>query len=204
MAKTTENEDLNEKVRRSLSTLVRNVVLVVAIVALGWVLYMLFIGADPRRDFETIDQTLVGYTEFVRPYVGQGAGRPSITALDDFLSFFDSNSRDFFRNNADALARMQYQFQQDQFSQLSSDEIKVTAMQNLINRDPLSGMGRIIAQHPVGDTDFRVTVLGRNGRRYEVPMTKQGGVWVMQYMGGLQSTIEQNIRNFTPTNTTTQ
>lgn len=182
-----------EQVRGSAVALMRNLFILALVVGLGWAAYMVFWGSDPRRQITTPEDTLRAYTEWVRPFVGPGSSRPSITQLEHFFSFIDGPSRDFFREHAQEIARRQYQFRENEFQNLSRDAIRVEALNNIINRAPLSGFGQILGREDLDDGSVRLTVMTRDNREVTVNMTTSRGLWYIADLGSVREQLEQEL-----------
>lgn len=163
---------------------------------LGVFLYMLFIGSDERRRFTTPEETISGYTEFVNSYVGPGSRHPDFQTVKDWLTFFDSDSRDFFSENFSRIARMKYQFELDEFDGLSKQAQRNDAMAYLLNKIPLNGAVGIVEQRPVKDGVLDVVITNRSMGKSSFRMEKKGGLWYIKQLGGLLPVVTKEIEKF--------
>lgn len=182
--------DINEQVRGGLKILVRNLFLVAILILLVYVGYMALWGADPRRDLKTVDATLMSYTNYVQPYLGPAAGRPSVVAVDDWLRYFDSGSREWFETNARALAAQRLEEDPETLKTLDAKGAKVEAFLNVVNRPPLSGIARIVNQRPGKAGLQQVTVVARDQKEMQIPVRQDGSLYYIAEMGGLQQQLE--------------
>lgn len=187
-------QDLNEVVRRDIKRGLRALLVIVPVIVLLWVLYLLFFGWDPRQEHKTVEQTISAYTELVRPYLGPTGARPNPVVVDEFRSFFDSESRQFFKEHADAMAKRRFQFEPAKFEALSSRERQVEAMLLLTNRPPLNGMAGILEKRILDDgrTEVLVATTGRQPR--VVTFRPSGDTWVMENLGGLRSELQAEFQ----------
>ena len=165
-------------------------VLAVAVIV---VVYMLFIGGDPRREYTTPEETLRGYTELISPYVAGGGIRPGHSTLEDWLTFFDSGSRDYFRENAPYMAALRLQFDEERLDQMSTHAQRVEAMFYLLRRPPLSGIALVESEEELEDGRVRLTVRGATGGLHTITMSRRAGLWYMEDLGGVRDAVDRDI-----------
>lgn len=197
MAQDEPKPDIHEQVRRQLQALVRNLGFLLAVVACGWGMYMLFVGSDERRQFGSVEDTLNAYTVFARTYVGSGGGKPSNPAVADYLRFFDRDSRRFFDDNFEQMARARNAFNQDVVLSMTEGERRAEAMLFLVNRPPLSGIVRVETKRPLGTNVQEVTVVGSDRKTYKIKVREDGGIFLIMEMGGIQGEIVGDLARMT-------
>ncbi len=169
---------------------------IVAIVALGAVAYMVFFGSDPRRQFSDPDETLRGYTSFVSPYVGTNAALPDNSTVEAWLEFFDSDSRDFFNDNAKHIARLNYLYDQESYDKLGSTGLRGEAMKYVVGNPPLSGIIKITTSRTAGDGVITVGVLPRGGNETTMRIKEAAGLYYIMDLGGLEQSVRNQISRF--------
>ncbi len=158
-----------------------------------FVLYMLFIGGDPRRQYTTPEETLRGYTDIVQPYAVRGGIRPDRASVGTFLEFFDSESRDYFRENAPYMAALRLQFDEERFEAMSTQARRAEAMLYLLSRPPLDGFALVEDSEELEDGRVRLTVRTTRNTPHTLTMRRSTGLWYMEDMGGAREAIERDI-----------
>jgi hypothetical protein len=191
MATKEAQPDLSQVVRAKLIAMLRGSFLVASVVLLGYIVYLFVWSSDPRQD-KNPQEIVALYTTFVRPFVGQGGGRPSKNAVDDWLSYFDSSSRTFFNENADGIAFLRYQFDKEGFKALGPTGRREKAMIIVLNRPPLNGIAGVTETRTLNDGSVALQVKGLGGET-RVVLKKEGKVWRMTELGGTQTQLAQEV-----------
>lgn len=182
----------------SLRRFLRLGAIVLGIAVLGFILYMMFIGSDPRRSLKTPEEALNDYTNFVRGFVGPSAPSPDSTWVGRWLDYFDPATRDWFRSNKDHIARLQMQFDVEQYNRMTDAERGNQAMRYLVNVPPLNGIVSVQQRRNEGDDKAVVTVRTRTGQPADVTMVRRSGIWYITDLGGARARVESDIARFKP------
>lgn len=161
------------------------------VVVLGYVLYMMFIGSNPRRELTTVEDTVTAYTQLARSFSGTNPNLPNPAVVGDFLSFFDSDSRDYFEENYGYMAQVRLELRPQDFNELTDAGRRGQAMIFLVNTPPLGGIARITAQRDAGPARKELDVLA--GQEHRVYMIQRDGMWYFQELGGVIPRIEERI-----------
>jgi hypothetical protein len=190
-------DEASEAVRAFLIKGLKSLTLIIPLIILGYVLYMVFVGSDPRNQLKTVDETLIAYTSFVRPYTAGSGGRPNATVVRDWLTFFDRRSRDFFEENIDLIVFSRHQFEVDRFRNMSPAARREEAMRILLSRPPLNGFGAIRGQRSINATETAVEVAGTAGEQ-RVVLRKEGEIWFITELGGLMLPLREELEVLRP------
>jgi len=166
------------------------ITIIVPVALLGWLVYMFFFGSDPRRKLDTVEETLAAFTEIARPYVGPGSPIPSHSDVNMLLRFFDSDSRDYFDKNIDGIAKVMYQTEPQKFAEMAEGQKRLEAMAYILSFKPLSGITMVETRRQIENGDTEVTIRAGDNSQMTVMMERDGGVWVMKKLGGVQPSLE--------------
>lgn len=186
--------------RSGVKKLWRAITIVVPIVILIVSIYMIAGGGDPRRKLKTPPETLNAYTQFIRSYIGPMAVQPDRMAVGQFLDFFDDDSRSFFDKNYETLARERFQFEPEQFKNLSTDSKRAEAMLNLAAREPLSGFGAIKTSRNPKPDQVEIVVDTRTDKPVTVMLEKRGSIYFIKDFAGLKPALEKELSAVEPPN----
>jgi hypothetical protein len=192
--------DINDQVREQLKGFLRSLWVIVPLILLGYAAYMILFATNPRRELKTVEQTLSAYSNFVGPFTARSGGRPNATVVRDWLSFFDQPSRQFFESNVEGLAFTLFQFNHDDYKNLSAVARREQAMVAVVSRPPLNGISRIREQRQGADGAVEVVGVGTSGD-VRVRLVQQGDLWYIADLGGLRTAFEAEIeaqRRFRP------
>ncbi|MBI1291082.1 hypothetical protein GC173_07540 [bacterium] len=194
MAKTEAppEQDINEVVRERLKGLVRSLWIIVPACLLAYAGYMLYFGTNPRKELRTVDQTLASYTSFVAPFSTRAGGRPNPKVVNDWLTFFDADSRRFFEDNVDGIAFTLFQFRPEEFKELSHASRREQAMIAVVSRPPMNGIARVIEQRPIGDGAVALQVMGISSE-HRIQMKPGDYPWCIMELGGLRTQFLNEI-----------
>jgi len=190
--------DINEQVRGGLKSFLRSLVIIIPLIALGWVAYMLVWGSNPRNQLATVDAFVNAYNGTASLYVGPNGGLPDSAALDEYLSFFDSQSREFFYDNAAAMAKRRLAFDQPAYDALSKGGRHAQAMIYLVNRAPLSGFSPPTQARQADGERTEIVVRARDSRDHRLVLEKARGTWYLTNLGGLQEALAKELEPFQP------
>jgi hypothetical protein len=183
----------SDAVRNALITIGRNVGILLLLVVLGYLGYMALWGSDPRRRMGDIESTIDAYNAFIQPYASPGGALPSANIVRDFLSFFDDDSRAFFEQNAEAMARDRLIVDPERFARLNRDGHRGEAMLFLAIRPPLAGIARILEKRPIDGNRTEVVVLDRSNRQHRLVFRQTAGRWVMEDLGGIRQQVRDHL-----------
>lgn len=172
-----------------------NTILIVALViGAGIVWYIVFATGNPRQDYGTPEETIMGYSEFVVP-MATGAGfRPDRGMIAQFLEFFDSDSRAYFRENHRYMARVRTQFDDERFEGLGRTDLEAEAVLYLVRKPPLGGIGRIVNEEQIEDGRVRLNAVTLRNVPRTFTMRRSGGLWYFEDFAGALDEIEEDLR----------
>ncbi len=173
------------------------IVWLVLLGALGYFVFMIFIGSDPRRDYETPAETLQAYSGLVGSYTGGNQARPDSHTVGLILDFYDSGSRDFFEENKRQMARYRLQFDPVRdISQLSNSATRSEAMMYLLEYPPLNGIATIDQQQNETPDRVQITARTRGLESRTFFMEERHGIWYIMNLGGRMEDIVAELEEF--------
>lgn len=158
---------------------------------LGYVVYMMFIGSDPRRELTTVEDTVAAYTQLARGFTGTDPNLPNPAVVGDFLRYFDPDSRRYFEDNYTFMAQVRLELRPQDFNELTDAGRRGHAMLFLVNTPPLGGIARIVAQRDSGPGRKELDVLA--GQEHRVYMVQRDGLWYFQELAGVIPRVEERI-----------
>lgn len=169
---------------------------IVPAIILGYVLYMLFIGSDPRRKYDGPRETLEAYSTIVADFMSPAPIWPDKYMVDRVVEFYDGGTRKWFEENKETLARLWMQNQEDSFESLSQDGVRAAAFLYLVNTPPLNGVAEIVALRNTSPTRAEMQVITRNLKPHNLVMEESGGVWYITNVGDAKESLDQRIETF--------
>jgi hypothetical protein len=173
---------------------------IIPAIILGFILYMIFIGSDPRRQYDGFQETLDAYTQIVTPFVGPAPIRPDVSIVDQILDFYDKDTRDFFNKNFRIMAQIGTLGEPDRFASLSERGMRSEAMVWFLSHPPLNGVAGIEEQRGTTPQQVVLIVRSRDLTVHTMTMEESGGVWLIDDVAGLRNQFEQRFQQFRASN----
>lgn len=171
--------------------------------ALTWVLPILVLGAviyyfvrptTPGAGTEAQPTDVYDiYTDFVRDYRPPSTRTPSQTTVNEWLGFFNSDSREWFRENADRMAVVRLRGRDIEWETTTRDRRQMEAMQFVIGNGPLGG-GVARGQRLGDEGDTAIVDVTFSGRQWAVPMRRSRNRWVFANMMGQIPAMENRLQ----------
>lgn len=153
--------------------------------------YLFFFTEQTPEARKSPDSTLDLYTEFVRPYVPPGSLKPSQATVDDWLDYFNKDSRRWFRDNVDRITYMDYANEPngiETWSGMAPGKREMEAMRSLLKRGPLRG-GVVISQEMDAGGGVAQLRFTTGSAQYQISMEKVDGAWVFQDFMGVRGQL---------------
>lgn len=143
-------------------------------------------GGTPNAVYES-------YTDFVRDYRPPAGRTPSQAAVNEWLGFFDSDSRQWFRANADRMAFVRLRGREFEWDETTRDRREMEAMQFVLTEGPLGG--GVVRGARYGDDGRTATLdVSFSGQQWAVPVSRTRGSWAFRNMMGQQQRLEYRLR----------
>lgn len=171
------------------------VTVALGVLALLFVLYMVFFGSDERRQLDSPEAVLRTYTDFLTGYADPASPLPDTTIVQTWLSFFDEPSRRFFEENAEDLAWLALRVEPQTYEALSANGRRSHAMKFVLRYPPLGGVATIDGQRNLEGGGAEILVTSRTGQQATIPMVPGGGTWYIQDFMGVRARIEQDLES---------
>lgn len=166
---------------------------IIPLALVAWGLWMLFKPQPPGYgQASTVEQMVLNYTDFVRPYTPPSSLSPTQDTVEDWLQFFDSDSRRWFNDSVDKLSFVMFQNDVETWKQFVSGRRRIEAMRFLLGQGPLRG-GSLGNVRYGSDGNAAVVELFTGSATVPVPAVKVGSFWRFKDFMGQRAAIQQRI-----------
>ena len=136
----------------------------------------------------------MGYSEFVVPIAGAAGFRPDRGMINQFLNFFDQDSRRYFRENNTQMARIRTQFNDERFNRLRGTDLDAEAVLYLVRKPPLGGIASVVNEEELEDGRVRLSVVTLAGVQRTFTMRRSGGLWYFEEFAGALPEIDSEVQ----------
>lgn len=166
----------------------------ICIVILGYLAYSMFGTKRPSVENSSPEAFLQSYTEFVTPYLPPSTTTPNTANVEFFLSYFDDDSKNFFKENVDKLAYLHYLTINKEnitpWSEVTPGIRQAYAVKTMISFGPLRGA---TIQRKVSEEGDVVLNVQSTGQQFEITLEKRDKTYQFDRFMGQQTTILNRI-----------
>jgi len=178
-----------ETVRSGIKGIYKLLTWIVPIALLIWLLVTYF-GNAGKKTPDNPDEFLREYTAVATPF-SSGGMTAGLLDYQSWIAYFDSESRDFFDQNAPRIVRRYNSGSTEDIGAMSADALRIEAMKWVIRIPPINGQFRVERVAPRADADFVDADISTASQTFRLVLKKEGGRWRITDMAGVKAKIVQ-------------